>query len=114
MYVVTKEGKKLPVDDSSIDYDNDYVSCQETVGLYSDATILRPVWILELNTIRDKNGFRPTSKKDFSLTFVKDIKFDHEPTKEEILWAMSANGLILEDIVLIRKGYELDVEYDED
>jgi hypothetical protein len=34
--------------------------------------------------------------------------------KEEILWAMSANGLTLEDIVLIRKGYELDVEYDED
>ena len=105
MYVVTKSGKKLKVDDSEIDYENDYVSFQETVGLYTDDTILKPIWVLELN--RNKKWWEG---KKFELEFVKELYYEHEPTKEEILWAMSAYGLSRGDIVFVRKGLELDME----
>ena len=107
MYIVTKTGKKLPVDDSSIDYEKEYISFQETVGLYTDDTILRPVWILELNK---SNYFGIHKRSDYELEFVKELKYDHEPTKEEILWAMSAYGLTRYDVAFVRKGFELDME----
>lgn len=113
MYVVTKDGKKLSVDDSSIDYENKYVPFQQTVGLYTDNTILKPVWVLELNTSRDDSGFVRRGE-DFGLSVVGEIKYDHEPSKEEILWAMSANGLSRSDIVFIRQGFELDMEEEND
>lgn len=48
MYVVTESGKKLSVDDSAIK-DDSWLPFQQTVGLYDDSTILKEVWILELN-----------------------------------------------------------------
>ena len=75
------------------------------MGLYTDDTILKDVWILELNKI---DIFKPKNAQE--LEFIKEIKYDHHPTKEEILWAMSAYGLSRGDVVIIRKGYELDIE----
>lgn len=106
MYVVTENGKRLPVDDSAIG-DDAWCSFQQTVGLYTDNTILKDVWILEMFT-RDYFALR----RNFELEFVKDVYFDHEPTKEEILWAMSAYGITRGDIVFVTKGYELDMEGD--
>ena len=34
------------------------------------------------------------------------------PTKEEILWAMSANGLGEYDMAFVEKGYEQAVEFE--
>lgn len=107
MYVVTKNGHKLPVDDSSISED-EVVSFQQTVGLYTDDTILKPVWILELSHCDDHFS----KKRNFELEFVKDLKYYHKPTQEEILWAMSAYGCTRGDVAIIRKGFELDMEYD--
>lgn len=59
MYVVTENGNKLPVDDTAIKNDN-WVPFQQTVGLYDDSTVLKDVWILELN----KRDFF-ARKKDF-------------------------------------------------
>jgi hypothetical protein len=107
MFFVTKDGKKITIDDAQFG-DRDWYPMQETVGLYSDNTILKEVWILELN----RRDYFKNSHRDFELEFVKDIKFNHEPTQEEILWAMSEFGCTRGDIVLVRKGYELDMEYD--
>jgi hypothetical protein len=107
MFFVTKDGKKITIDDSQFG-DRDWYPMQETVGLYSDDTILKEVWILELN----RRDYFKNSHRDFELEFVKDLKFNHEPTQEEILWAMSAFGCTRGDIVLVRKGYELDMEWD--
>ena len=104
MYIVTKKGDKLPVDTSNMNAD-DWLPFQQTVGLYTDNTILKDVWIIELN----KRDFF-ARETDFELEFVKELLYDHEPTKEEILWAMSAYGCTRGDIVFIRKGYELDIE----
>ena len=107
MFCVTKDGKKIDIDDSQFD-DRDFYPMQETVGLYSDDAVLKEVWILELN----KRDFFHNSHQQFELEFVKDIKFDHEPTKEEIMWAMSAYGCTRGSIAIVRKGYELDLERD--
>lgn len=107
MFIVTREGTRVDIDDEKFG-DRDFYPMQEAVGLYSDDTILKEVWIVELNT---RNYFQNTTR-DFSLEFVKDIKFNHEPTKEEILWAMSAFGCSRGSIAFVRKGYELDMEWD--
>lgn len=106
MYVVTQNGKKLPVDDSSIDYENEYISFKQSVGLYTDDTILRDVWVLSL--FRNNELF----SHKFETEFVKEYEYDHEPSKEEILWAMAANGLSRDDIAIVEKAYTLDMEGD--
>lgn len=108
MYIVTRSGHKLPVDSSSIPED-EYMSFQQNVGLYDDSTILKEVWILELNK---SNRFESGRADRYELEFVKELRYDHEPTKEEILWAMSSYGCTRWDIVFVKKGYELDMEYD--
>jgi hypothetical protein len=107
MYVVTKNGKKLPVDDSSIDYNREYVSFHETVGLYTDNTELKKIWILMLEK---SNYYNVSKSSDYELELVKELRYDHKPTKEEILWAMSAYGLTRGDIAWVHESYELDME----
>lgn len=108
MYVVTRNGHKLPVDSSSIPKD-EWMNFQQNVGLYDDSTILKEVWILELNK---SNRFSAARKEDYELEFVKELRYDHEPTQEEILWAMSAFGCTRHDLAFVKKAYELDMEYD--
>lgn len=107
MYVVTKNGKKLPVDDSSIDYDKEYVPFHETVGLYIDDTELKTVWILGLEK---SNYYNASKSSDYELELVKELRYDHQPTEEEILWAMSAYSLSRRDVAWVRKSYELDMK----
>lgn len=108
MYVVTKQGKKLIVDESNIDLDDGYISFQESVGLYTDDTILKDVWILQLQ--KKTESFASLNKKNNELQLVKELEYNHEPTKEEILWAMSAYGISRWDIATVVKGYVLDME----
>ena len=108
MYVVTRNGHKLPVDSSSIQED-EWMSFQQNVGLYDDSTILKEVWILELNK---SNLFSAARRENYELEFVKELRYDHEPTQEEILWAMSAFGCTRYDLAFVKKAYELDIEYD--
>lgn len=107
MYVVTKNGKKLPVDDSSIDYGNEYVPFQSTVGLYTDNTVLRTVWIL---TLERSNKYDAPSASGYELELVKKLRFDHPPSGEEVLWAMSAYGLSRGDIARVEDVCELEME----
>lgn len=107
MYVVTSTGKKLPVDDSSIDYE-DYFPFQQNVGLYDDSTVLKPIWHVAGQRMKRRGSFMTDSEYEF----VAEKVYDHKPSKEELLWFMSANGLNRYDIVAITEGYELDMEWD--
>ena len=109
MYIVTKEGHKLPVDTSMLTED-DYMSFQQSVGLYDDSTILKEIWILELYK---SNRFETSRRDQWELTFVKELRYEHEPTKEEILWAMSAYGCTRWDVANVKKAYELDMRYED-
>lgn len=106
MYVVTKEGHKFPVDTSALKED-EFVGFQQTVSLYDDSTVLKEVWILELY---HSNRFEASRKDQYELTFVKELRYEHEPTKEEILWAMAAYGCTRWDVASVKKVYELDLE----
>ena len=75
----------------------------QTVGLYDDSVILKKVWRLQL----ERNVRKP---HNIELEFIKDLIFEHEPTEEEILHAMSANGLTRFDFAFVQKGYLLDVD----
>lgn len=108
MYVVTQNGKKLPVDDSAIS-DDEYLGFQRTVGLYTDNTHLDDVWVLQLEKRTDWNG----GNYGYESEFVKEILYDHEPTKEEILWAMSEYGLSVNDMAYIHKGLRLNFGSDD-
>lgn len=108
MFVVTREGYKLPVDASALPEER-YMSFQQNVGLYDDSTILKEVWILELNK---KSDFGAYGDK-YELEFAKELRYEHEPTKEEILWAMSAYGCTRWDVAFVKKAYELDMKYDQ-
>ena len=105
MYVVTKTGEKLPVDDSAIK-DNAFLPFHQTVGLYTDDTVLKDVWYVQL--VKNPH-MKPSRYKNVEYETVAEIVYDHEPSKEELLWAMSAHGLTRYDMVLITKGYQLDM-----
>ena len=79
----------------------------QNVGLYTDDTVLNKVWILNLY----KNNERFNRGK-CDLEFIAEVRYSHEPTKEEILYAMSAYGLERWDIAFVNEGYELGMEGD--
>lgn len=110
MFVVTENGYKLPVDISSVPEEDRCMSFQQNVGLYDDSTILKDVWIIELN--KKKNW--DARAQYYELEFIKELRYYHEPTQEEILWAMSAYGLSRWDVAFVKKGYELDMKYDDE
>ena len=107
MFVVTKIGHRLPVDATALPEDT-YEPFQQVVGLYDDSTILKEIWILELNKKTDRDSYGDK----YELEFVKELRFTHEPSKEEILWAMSAYGCSRWDVAFVKKAYELDMKYD--
>ena len=106
MFIVTEDGHKLPVDDSIIDYENDYIPIIDNVTLLTDDVYLSDCWVLELN--RRKWPYNSWKKPE--LEFVADYYFDHEPTKEEIMWCMGREGLARDGIAFVRKGFILDQE----
>lgn len=111
MFVVTKDGKKLPVDDSGIDYAHDEVPFLQTVGLYTNDTILKPVWYVTLYVTKKGKACGGAWAKDGNLLdYETEIYFDHEPTQEEILSAMAKHGLTRYDCASVGKFYELDME----
>jgi len=104
MFAVNKNGDRLEVDDSNVDYSKGYHSvCCNFVAMYDDDIKLKQVWILQLQ--KDINGFQSSTME---LELVKEVAFDHEPTENEILYRMSECGLGLQDVATVVKGYKLD------
>lgn len=109
MYAINKNGEKMPVDDSAVDYSKGYHEYVQTITLVSDNIYLKPVWILQLQ--KDEHAFE--SYREMELEMIKEIKFDHNPTDKEIIHSMASHGLGIGQIVTIIKGYEMAVHYDD-
>jgi hypothetical protein len=114
MYVVTQSGKKLKVDDSEIDYEHELVESKQTVGLYTDDVILKKTWILELYKITIDSKLHPKQCITYEDASSTDLSFDHYPTNEEILWAMSQYGLTFGDYVHVNEVLTLDYDNNDD
>lgn len=102
MFVVTKGGKRLQVDDSSFEED-EYVLPISTVGMFHDGLRLRKVWILEIC-----NNESLTS--DLKFDILSSRCFNHYPTEDEILYRMSAEGVGYNGYAFVEEAYVLDDE----
>ena len=85
MFVVTKDGKRLQVDDSGLG-ERPFVPIATTVGMFPDGVKLQKVWIL--NICKDTNFMYNTTEMVFETLCSRC--FNHYPTEEEILYWMSA------------------------
>lgn len=103
MFIINKNGDKMPVDDSSVDYNKGYHPCVQLVTLIDDGMYLEDVWVA--NCYKDKNGFQ---SKSMELEFVAEKEFDHEPTHEELIHFMASNGLTIYDFVGVEKMLKLE------
>ena len=100
MILLTEKGERVHVD---IESDWAYEKCV----LVEDTVYLKDIWILELSHCNDRFGER------FETEWFKDIRFDHEPSKDEIMRAMIMNGMsIYYDVAVVCHAYVIDVEHD--
>lgn len=107
MYIITENGDKLPVDNSSVDYSKGWHPWFQNVAVIDDDTAyLKDIWIIELQRT---NGRR---YEHFESEWFKDFYFDHEPSKDEVMGAIIRSGGGLNTIAFVRHGYMMDVEYD--
>ena len=89
MKVITRNGKTLPVDISTLDEDEiRFLKAAEHVTMIDDGCYLKKMW-------------RVTAEKDTNLTtsgpteleFVAEKIFDHEPSEMEMIYFVSEHGL---------------------
>lgn len=94
MYAYLSNGKKLKVDTSGLK-EGEVWHRENKVTLVSDDCYLEKVWIMALNRYK-QNG---------EWEFVKEIKYEHEPKKEDIIYQMSANGLSWQDYIMVNEAW---------
>lgn len=111
MKIVCKSGKVLPVDDSSIDYENEYVPCVDVVTVISEGVYLEDIWIVTCQKDLSKADFG-NHNKDSELEFVAEKIFTHKPSKEELIHFMCKNGCCIDDVVQVEMAYRLEIEHD--
>lgn len=102
MRIIDEKGRSLPVDDSSLDYENEYIPSCSNVVMVCDSVYLQDIWIATCQ----KDLSKKIPRQD-ELEFVNDKVYDHEPTKDELIQFMCSNGCGLYDIVSVEKGYRL-------
>ena len=105
MFVVTKDGKRLQVDDSGLG-ESPFAPIVTTVGMFPDGVKLRKVWILDIS--KDVNFMNHTTEMVFETLCSRC--FNHYPTEEEILYWMSAEGVDRNGYAFVEEAYVLDDE----
>ena len=106
--IVTEKGTELPIDDSKIDYDKERLYLSQQVTLIDDQIYLESVWIVYLWKNKNENHLVHTN-----LEYVTEKVFYHEPSENELIYFMAANGArVHDDFVTIDKGYVYNIHYD--
>ena len=100
-FIVTQGGKKLPIDDSTIDEDY-YFTFRRNVHVIDDDDKLKKCWILQL---QEKSNVG--SHRTLELELKQELRYDHYPTETEIMWAMSEYG-ICSGVATVAEGWEFD------
>lgn len=108
MYLITENGEKLPVDNSSIDYEKGWHPWYQTVAVIDDDTAhLEDVYIVSLHRKSSSNSF-----ESFNIEWFKDIYFDHKPSNDEIMAAIIRSGGGMNTIAFVDHGYMIDIDYE--
>ena len=99
MFIPKKDGSFLKVDS-----EEKYPRAERELTAYSDDVELKEIWHLEI--LRNLNPeIPPNLGKDVEMTFLVDLLYDHNPSKNEILWALGKYDAIYDGIIRITKEY---------
>ena len=113
MFIVTEDGKKIRLNEEDLekygwDKDGYFRIKNGLVALNRDGAYMDEVWIATVYI--DKNFCTP--KRGIDLDFQAEVKFDHEPTQEEMLYLAQAYGNgSHETYVDISKMYRWNCDY---
>ena len=104
--IITDTGTELPIDDSKIDYDKENIYLSQQVTLIDDDIYLEPVWIAYL--WKNQNDRQVHT----NLEYVAEKVFYHEPSKNELIYFMAANGArVQDDFITVENGYRYNIHY---
>ena len=74
---------------------------------------MRKIWIVTVEQDKKAHNYR-SYNGEMDLEFVAEMKFDHEPTQEELLYVISAHGVgLYETVVRVDTAYEWTTVYND-
>ena len=116
-YVVTKDGHKIRLNDE--DFEKAVkaskfggLNIKDTVAICSDADFMEKIWIITVEEDKKFYG-RHSYRGEIDTEFLAEIKLDHEPTQEELLYFCSAFGCGQATILRVDYGYVWTTDWDD-
>lgn len=106
MFAITKHGEKLKIEDPKWGSKDATFSYNNPACIYPDNVRVKPTWVVSI-----ENNEHAAHPYDYSLDVLQEIEYHHEPTQEDILWALATYGKPW-SIAFVRKGYV--IAYDDD
>jgi len=107
MFVCTSDGRKFKLLGTNKEDENHSPFRFDTVSVHYDDEYVKPCWILQ---VQNRGDIRREEHHQIELEIVQELLYDHEPTEEDIMYAIGAYGNRL-SVVTIQKGYT--IEYKE-
>lgn len=117
MYITTRDGKRIRLNEEDVKAAEDKYGGINFVGkpvaVCNEGDRMRKIWIVTVEHDKKAHNYR-SYKGEMDLEFVAEMKFDHEPTQEELLYVISAHGVgLYETIVRIDTAYEWTTKYND-
>ncbi len=115
MYITTRDGKKIRLNEEDVKAAENECGGINFIGkpvaVCNEGDQMRKIWIVTVEQDKKAHNYR-SYEGEMDLEFLAEIKFDHEPTQEELLYVVSAHGAgLYETIVRVDTAYEWTTEY---
>lgn len=116
-YVVTRDGHKIRLNDEDVEKaikESKFggLDIKDSVAICDDADSMKKVWIITVE--QDKKFFGHHSYRgEIDTEFLAEIKLDHEPTQEELLYFCGAFGCGQATILRVDTAYVWETEWDD-
>ena len=117
MYITTRDGKKIRLNEEDVKAaKNEYGGINfagKPVAVCNEGDKMRKIWIATVEHDKKAHSYR-SYNGEMDLEFVAEMKFDHEPTQEELLYVASAHGVgLYETVVRVDEAYVWTTEYND-
>lgn len=117
MYITTRDGQKIRLNEEDVKAaENEYGGINfigKPVAVCNEGDRMRKIWIVTVEHDKKSHSYH-SFKGEMDLEFLAEMKFDHEPTQEELLYVISAHGAgLYETIVRVDEAYEWTTEYND-
>ena len=117
MYITTRDGQKIRLNEEDVKAAENECGGINFIGkpvaVCNEGDRMRKIWIVTVEQDKKSHSYH-SFKGEMDLEFLAEMKFDHEPTQEELLYVISAHGAgLYETIVRVDEAYEWTTEYDD-